>query len=77
MVQNLNQAKMTKKNSQRDASIFTTTDAYKNGWKSRETVLLVDKKYFRPTEVDNLLGDSSKARKILKWLPKKIFKVTS
>ena len=25
------------------------------------------KKYFRPTEVDSLLGDSKKARKLLKW----------
>ena len=28
------------------------------------------KKYFRPAEVDKLIGDSSKARKILKWKPK-------
>ena len=27
-------------------------------------------KYFRPLEVDTLLGDSKKARKILKWKPK-------
>ena len=37
--------------------------------------MIVDKKYFRPTEVDILLGDSSKARKILKWKPKVTFKV--
>lgn len=30
----------------------------------------IDKRYFRPTEVDLLLGDSSKARKVLKWKPK-------
>jgi len=30
----------------------------------------VNKKYFRPTEVDLLLGDSSKARKFLKWKPR-------
>jgi GDPmannose 4,6-dehydratase len=29
-----------------------------------------DPKYYRPTEVDFLLGDSSKARKILGWEPK-------
>jgi GDPmannose 4,6-dehydratase len=34
----------------------------------------IDKKYFRPTEVDLLLGDSSKARRILKWKPKVDFK---
>ena len=34
----------------------------------------IDKRYFRPTEVDCLLGDSAKARKILKWKPKVGFK---
>ena len=29
-----------------------------------------DKKYFRPLEVDSLLGDSKKARKTLNWKPK-------
>ena len=29
----------------------------------------VDEKYFRPTEVDILLGDSSKAREVLGWQP--------
>lgn len=33
-----------------------------------------DKRYFRPTEVDLLLGDSTKARKVLKWKPKIKFK---
>src|SRR3989338_3560300 len=30
----------------------------------------IDKRYFRPTEVDLLIGDNRKARKILKWRPK-------
>ena len=30
----------------------------------------IDAKYFRPAEVEFLLGDSSKARKALDWLPK-------
>ncbi len=30
----------------------------------------VDRKYFRPSEVDVLLGDASKARKALGWTPK-------
>ena len=29
-----------------------------------------DKEYFRPLEVDTLLGDSAKARKELNWKPK-------
>lgn len=32
-------------------------------------VIAVDKKYFRPAEVEQLLGDSSKARKELGWNP--------
>jgi len=34
----------------------------------------IDKRYFRPTEVDLLLGDNSKARRVLKWKPKVNFK---
>jgi len=33
----------------------------------------VDPRYFRPTEVDVLLGDSTKARKMLGWKPKVSF----
>ena len=42
-------------------------------WRSCENGLSIiecDKNYFRPTEVDTLLGDSSKARRILNWKPK-------
>ena len=35
-----------------------------------ETVIKVDPRYFRPTEVDELLGDSTKARKKLNWQAK-------
>lgn len=34
----------------------------------------IDPKYFRPTEVDSLAGDSSKARKKLGWKPEVRFK---
>jgi GDPmannose 4,6-dehydratase len=33
----------------------------------------IDPRYFRPTEVDVLLGDATKARKALDWLPKVSF----
>ncbi|PKN06496.1 MAG: GDP-mannose 4,6-dehydratase [Deltaproteobacteria bacterium HGW-Deltaproteobacteria-7] len=33
----------------------------------------IDPRYFRPTEVDVLLGDASKAKKILNWQPKVTF----
>lgn len=35
-----------------------------------KTIIEIDPKYFRPTEVDLLLGDASKARKQLGWKPK-------
>ena len=34
-----------------------------------DTVVRVDAKYFRPAEVENLLGDASKARAKLNWEP--------
>jgi GDPmannose 4,6-dehydratase len=33
------------------------------------TVLRIDPRYFRPAEVDTLLGDASKARRQLGWTP--------
>jgi GDPmannose 4,6-dehydratase len=35
--------------------------------------VLIDPRYFRPTEVDTLQGDSSKARKALGWRPRVTF----
>ena len=37
--------------------------------KTGNVIVDVDKKFFRPTEVDFLRGDFSKARKYLKWKP--------
>lgn len=43
--------------------------------KARNKVIVrVDAKYFRPSEVDSLLGDSTKARQTLGWQPKITFK---
>ena len=36
--------------------------------------VVIDKHYYRPTEVDNLIADASKAKKVLKWQPKTTFK---
>ena len=33
-------------------------------------IIECSKKYYRPTEVDTLLGDCSKAKRVLKWRPK-------
>ena len=37
---------------------------------TNKKIINVSKKYFRETEVDNLIGDFTKAKKILKWKPK-------
>ena len=36
---------------------------------NNNAIIECDKKYYRPVEVDSLLGNASKARKILKWKP--------
>lgn len=36
----------------------------------RKVILAIDPRYFRPTEVDLLIGDSSKAQSKLNWKPK-------
>ena len=36
-------------------------------------LIFISEKYFRPAEVDELLGDSSKARALLNWKPKYSF----
>ena len=58
---------------------------YNIGWKGKgleevgfdtktgKVLVKIDPEYFRPTEVDMLIGDSSKARKALKWKPKITF----
>ena len=38
--------------------------------KSGKCLIEIDPKYFRPAEVDFLLGDNSKAKKELWWSPK-------
>jgi GDPmannose 4,6-dehydratase len=41
--------------------------------KTGEELVRIDPRYFRPTEVDELLGDASKARAKLGWAPKITF----
>ena len=38
-------------------------------------LIFISEKYFRPTEVDELLGDSTKAQTLLGWAPKRSFDV--
>jgi len=42
--------------------------------KSKKTIIRIDSKYFRPTEVDILIGDAGKAKRKLGWQPKVKFK---
>ncbi|MCE7995868.1 MAG: GDP-mannose 4,6-dehydratase [Roseivirga sp.] len=44
----------------------TEIDSLKPG----QVIVKIDPRYFRPTEVDILLGDSTKARELLGWQPK-------
>ena len=38
--------------------------------KTGKTIIKINPEYYRPAEVDTLLGDASKAKKILNWSPK-------
>ncbi|MGB3211898.1 MAG: GDP-mannose 4,6-dehydratase [Desulforhopalus sp.] len=44
-----------------------------NKMKVGEIIVRVDPRYFRPTEVETLLGDPTKAREKLGWVPKTTF----
>jgi len=43
-------------------------------WNTKKAVIRVDSKYFRPAEVETLLGDATKAKEKLGWEPKISFK---
>jgi len=40
------------------------------GFYNGKEIIKVDERYFRPTEVETLLGDANKAKEILNWAPK-------
>ena len=40
------------------------------GYHNNNSIVKIKSRYFRPTEVETLLGDASKARKKLNWSPK-------
>ena len=42
--------------------------------KNNKIIIKIDPGYFRPTEIDELRGDSKKAKRELKWKPKTNFK---
>ena len=54
-----------------EKAVVTDFDASKYPkLKKGQTIVEVDKKYLRPLDVDNLIGDAKKAKKILGWKPK-------
>ncbi len=48
-------------------------DAYAIDQKGGKKVVAVDPQYFRPTEVEQLCGDATKARNVLNWKPRVTF----
>lgn len=49
------------------------TGVEEKGYWGGQCVVAVDPRYFRPTEVETLLGDASKAREKLSWTPQVSF----
>ena len=43
-------------------------------WNTKKTIIGINPRYFRPAEVDSLLGDATKAKEVLGWEPKTSFK---
>ena len=54
--------------------IASITSAASCPFNKGDTVVEIDARYFRPTEVETLLGDATKARKKLGWKPQISFK---
>jgi GDPmannose 4,6-dehydratase len=52
-----------------DHDLFQSVSGILPALKKGQIVLRVDKQYYRPTEVDLLIGDASKARQKLDWSP--------
>jgi GDPmannose 4,6-dehydratase len=57
-----------------DEKGYLLSEDLESGITRRTNIVAVDPKYFRPTEVETLLGDASKAKTKLGWVPKISFK---
>ena len=53
-----------------EVAIVTAIDHDRSpGIKVNDIIMRIDPNYYRPTEVDSLLGDATKAKKLLGWEP--------
>lgn len=62
------------KGARETATVASVDHTAKLRVKKGQTIVRVDPRYFRPAEVETLLGDSSKARRKLGWKAKTSFK---
>lgn len=56
-----------------EIGVVQAVEGNKSRCKVGEVIVRVDPRYFRPTEVETLLGASTKAREKLGWKPKTTF----
>ena len=52
-----------------DCCFYGSFKINEKGFWNNKPIVIIDQKYFRPTEVDSLKGDFSLARKELGWKP--------
>ena len=57
-----------------ERGVVTRPGAKSEGLKAGQTIVRVDPRYYRPAEVETLLGDAAKARRQLKWKPRVTFR---
>ena len=55
---------------EREVGFVSAVEGKRAACRPGEVIVRVDPRYFRPTEVETLLGDSSKARERLGWSPR-------
>ena len=53
-----------------DSSILESMEIKSDHLKINDQIIMIDPRYFRPTEVELLIGDPTKAKKKLGWEPK-------
>ena len=53
-----------------EIGVVAASDNPDYNFKVGDEVIKIDPKYYRPTEVDLLIGDPSKANNLLGWIPK-------